>query len=111
MPRTDAPAPPLLRRLRRVLGHGLSLAYLAGCAAVTVWALVDAATDDSGESLALIFPVLATAPVGLILLVTPDGLPAFLLAVVLGALVNAAVIGWCARALRRGEKTPDPYAE
>ncbi|MDQ1005780.1 hypothetical protein QFZ82_000265 [Streptomyces sp. V4I23] len=31
----------------------------------------------------------------------------FVAAVGLGALVNAAVIGWCARALRRGGN-PDP---
>jgi hypothetical protein len=39
-------------------------------------------------------------------LLLPEGDVAFLLSIVLGALINAMVIGWCARALRRG-KTPD----
>ena len=45
---------------------------------------------------------IATAPTSLLLLTLP-GVSATLTApVVLGALLNAALIGWCARTLRRG---------
>ena len=49
-----------------------------------------------------VIPLLATAPTSLLLLTLP-GVSATLTApVVLGALLNAALIGWCARTLRRG---------
>ncbi|EFE68247.1 MULTISPECIES: SCO4225 family membrane protein [Streptomyces] len=95
------------RRLRHVLGDVFSLVYLALCAALLVWALVASALDDTGESMAGVIPLLATAPVSLLLLLLPGGLASVIVAVVVGALVNAAVIGWCARALRRGGR-PDP---
>ncbi|MFJ9021015.1 SCO4225 family membrane protein [Streptomyces sp. NPDC102259] len=101
----------LLHRLRRSLGHALgdvfARGYLALCAVLLVWAIVVTAGDSSGESMAGVVPLLATAPGGFVLLVLPDGVAMFVVAVVFGALVNATVIGWCARALRRGER-PDP---
>ncbi|MFD5269145.1 SCO4225 family membrane protein [Streptomyces sp. NPDC058335] len=93
---------PFSRRLRHVLGDAVALAYLAVCAALLVWAIVVSAVDDSGESMAAVIPLLATAPGSLLFLVLPDSGAMLLLAVVLGALINATVIGWCSRALRRG---------
>ncbi|OQD52953.1 hypothetical protein BM536_033435 [Streptomyces phaeoluteigriseus] len=92
----------LLRRLRHALGDVVALVYLAVCAVLLVWAIVVAAADDSGESMAAVIPLLATAPGSFLFLVLPDGGAMLLLAVVLGALINATVIGWCSRALRRG---------
>ena len=92
----------LPRRLRHVLGDVVALVYLAVCAALLVWAIVVALADDSGESMAAVIPLFATAPGSLLVLVLPEGGAMLLLAVVLGALINATVIGWCSRALRRG---------
>ncbi|MEV6613262.1 hypothetical protein AB0N31_05150 [Streptomyces sp. NPDC051051] len=97
----------LTRRLRRTFGNAFALAYLALCAALFVWAILVSVTDDSGESMAIIFPLLATAPTSLVLLVLPGGIVMVTAVVVLAALVNAAVIGWCAHALRRGVRS-DP---
>ncbi|MET9504347.1 hypothetical protein ABZY42_21960 [Streptomyces sp. NPDC006622] len=97
----------LSRRLRQTFGSVSALVYLALCAALFVWAIVVSVGDDSGESMAIIFPLLATAPTSLVLLVLPGGLAMVTVVVVLAALVNAAIIGWCARVLRRGGR-PDP---
>jgi TRAP-type C4-dicarboxylate transport system permease small subunit len=94
-------------RLRHALGDVAALVYLALCAVLLVWALVVSAGDSSGESMAGVIPLLATAPASLVLLVLPDGAAMLAVAVAFGALVNASVIGWCARALRRGNR-PDP---
>lgn len=108
MPSTDAHAGRSpLHRLGQYLRNPFALAYLGICAAVVVWTVVVTVMDDSGESMAGIVPVLATAPASLVLLVLPDGRAMFVVAVVLGALVNASVIGWCARALSGGNR-PDP---
>lgn len=96
----------LPRRLRHALGEVAALIYLAACAALLVWALVVSAGDNSDGSMAGVIPLLATAPASFVLFVLPDGAAMAVLAVVLGALVNATVIGWCARALRRGN-SPD----
>lgn len=98
----------LPRRIRHALGDVVSLAYLGICAALLVWALVDAATDSTDESMAGVIPILATAPSSFVLFFLPDGAVMVVLAVVVGALVNATVIGWCARALRRGRQTDSP---
>ncbi|MEU2281843.1 hypothetical protein ABZ614_07835 [Streptomyces sp. NPDC013178] len=97
----------LARSVRHALGDVVARVYLAVCAALLVWALVVTVGDDSGESMAGVIPLLATAPASLVLLVLPDHYAMFVVAVVVGALVNAAVIGWCARALRRGDRA-DP---
>ncbi|WP_329255124.1 hypothetical protein OG223_29745 [Streptomyces sp. NBC_01478] len=96
-----------LHRLGQNLRNPFALGYLAVCVAIVVWTVVVTVMDDSGESMAGVVPVLATAPASLVLLVLPDGRAMFVVAVVLGALVNASVIGWCARALSRGSR-PDP---
>ncbi|MFD5872191.1 SCO4225 family membrane protein [Streptomyces sp. NPDC060322] len=80
--------------------------YLIACALMLAWAILAA----SEGSMALVLPLVASAPVGiLLLLVLPDGAGMFCLSIVLGALVNALVVGWCARALRRGH-TPETAA-
>lgn len=89
------------RRLRDHIGV-VGLVYLGVCAALLVWALVVTAGDSSGESMAGVIPILATAPASLVFLVLPDSSVMFPIAVALGAGVNAAIIGWCTRALRRG---------
>ena len=100
MPR---PGLPVLRGVRRTLGTAAARIYLAGCALLLGWALVTA----SDGSVAAVVPVFATVPSSLVLLLLlPEGGTMFLLSIVLGALINAVVIGWCARALRRGS-TPD----
>jgi hypothetical protein len=96
-----------LHRLGQNLRNPFALAYLALCAALLVWAVVVSLTDDSGESMAGVVPLLATAPASLLFLVLPGGAAVLVVAIALGALVNATVIGWCARALSRGNR-PDP---
>ncbi|MEJ1201585.1 MULTISPECIES: SCO4225 family membrane protein [unclassified Streptomyces] len=88
------------RRLRDHVGV-VGLVYLALCAALLAWSLIVTIGDSSGESMAGVIPVLATAPVSLVFLVLPDHVMWFITAVALGAAVNAAIIGWCTRALRR----------
>ncbi|KQX62237.1 hypothetical protein [Streptomyces sp. Root1310] len=97
----------LLHRVGQALGDVFALVYLALCAGLLVWAFVVTALDSSDESMAGVIPLFATAPAGFVVLVLPDGVAMFVLAVVFGALVNATVIGWCARAPRRGGR-PDP---
>lgn len=89
--------------LRKALTTPAALVYLALCAALLIWALAVSAGDSSDESMAGVIPLLATAPFSLVLLALPDGPAMVVLAVAFGALVNAAFIGWCARALRRGD--------
>ncbi|MER6953720.1 MULTISPECIES: SCO4225 family membrane protein [unclassified Streptomyces] len=91
-----------MTRLRHVLGSVFALGYLAICAVLLGWAFVVSVVDDSGESMAGVVPLLATAPASLLLLPFGDHYAMFVVTVVVGALVNATVIGWCARALRRG---------
>ncbi|MDX3129532.1 hypothetical protein PV367_06880 [Streptomyces europaeiscabiei] len=92
------------RRLRDHIGV-VGLAYLGVCAVLLVWALVVTAGESTDASMAGVIPLLATAPVSLVLLVLPDNLVMAIIAVALGAAVNAAIIGWCTRALRRGGRT------
>ncbi|MDX2934883.1 SCO4225 family membrane protein [Streptomyces ipomoeae] len=93
----------LPRRLRHALSDIVALIYLGVCAALLVWAIVVTFGDSSDESMAGVIPLLATAPASFILFVLPDGGAMLIVAVVLGALVNATLIGLCARALRRGD--------
>ncbi|MFG2023647.1 SCO4225 family membrane protein [Streptomyces sp. NPDC048825] len=93
------------RRLRDHLGV-VGLVYLAVCVVLLVWALMATGGDSSGESMAGVIPLLATAPASLVYLVLPDNNVMFISAVALGAEVNAEIIGWCTRALRRGGR-PD----
>ncbi|MFH8465252.1 SCO4225 family membrane protein [Streptomyces sp. NPDC017991] len=91
------------RRLGHALKDVFALVYLVVCAGLVVWAYVVSASDGSDGSMAGVIPLLATAPASLVpLMLLPDAAAMFLVAVAFGALVNALVIGWCARALRRG---------
>ncbi|WP_328454806.1 hypothetical protein OG780_34470 [Streptomyces sp. NBC_00386] len=92
----------LLRGVRRALGTLAARIYLTACVLLFVWALV----VSSEGSLAFVIPLFATMPASLVLLVLPEHSGMLLLSMVLGALVNALIIGWCARVLRRGSK-PD----
>ncbi|MDB1086547.1 hypothetical protein PJ985_03070 [Streptomyces sp. ACA25] len=95
----NGPGPSLLRRVRRNLGDITALIYLIVCALLLGWALVVA----SDESMGGVIPLLATAPASIVLLVAlPEGIATFFVSIIFGALINALVIGWCARALRRG---------
>ena len=98
-----------LHRLGQNLRNPFALGYLLICVALVVWAVVVTVVDDSGESMAGVIPMLATAPTSLVFLVLPDGAAMLVVSMVVGALVNAAIIGWCARALARGNR-PDPTA-
>ncbi|MFJ1749780.1 SCO4225 family membrane protein [Streptomyces sp. NPDC088116] len=91
-----------LHIVRSSLTNVVALAYLVVCAGLLIWALTASAGDDA--SFAGVIPLLATAPVSLVLLVLPEGLAMVILSVVLGALVNALVIGWCVRTLRQGRQ-------
>ena len=87
---------------RDALATALAGLYLVVCAGLLVWAVVVSNADNPDASMAGVIPVFATAPVSLVFLVLPDHVSSFYLAVGLGALVNAALIHWCVRALRRG---------
>ncbi|MBO8191039.1 hypothetical protein ITI46_04905 [Streptomyces oryzae] len=91
---------------RSVLARG----YLAVCAALVIWAVVVSSGDQPDASMAGVIPLFATAPVSLIVLVLPDHVSMLFVAVGLGALVNALIIGWCARTLRRGSGGSAPMA-
>ncbi|HET6860661.1 MAG TPA: hypothetical protein VFH94_26635 [Streptomyces sp.] len=93
------------RRLREHVGV-VGLVYLGACAALLVWAWAVTVGDTSDESMAGVIPLLATAPASLVVLVLPESSVMFIAAIVFGAAVNAAIIGWCTRALRRGGR-PD----
>ncbi|OQD57461.1 hypothetical protein BM536_002820 [Streptomyces phaeoluteigriseus] len=98
------PSLSILRGVRRALGNIAARVYLAACALLLGWALVAA----SDESMAAVIPLFATIPTSLaLLLVLPEGTTMFLLSIVLGALINAVVIGWCVRTLHRGSN-PGP---
>lgn len=99
---------PFLRTVREALSSVVALGYLGACAILLVWALTVDAGDDA--SFAGVIPTLATAPVSLVLLVLPDHISMAVLAIALGALVNAVLIGWCVRTLRRGRGGSTPTA-
>lgn len=91
-----------LHIVRSSLTNVVALVHLAVCAGLLVWALTVSAGPDA--SFAGVIPLLATAPVSLVLLVLPEGMAMIIFAIALGALVNAMVIGWCVRALRQGRR-------
>lgn len=95
------------RRVRHALSDLAALVYLGICAVLLVWALVVTINDSTDESMALVIPMLATAPASFVLFFLPDGPAMVVLAIGVGAMANATVIGWCARVLRRGPGKPD----
>lgn len=98
---------PLPRRRRPAPGDIVALVYLVGCVALLVWAFAMSSDDGSDGSMAAVLPLLATAPVSFVWMLLPEGAAMLVVAVLLGGLANAALIRWCARVLRRGNR-PDP---
>ncbi|WP_368396667.1 SCO4225 family membrane protein [Streptomyces sclerotialus] len=101
---------PVLRTVHGALSSTLARVYLAVCAVLLIWAVVVSYGDNPDASFAGVVPLIATAPVSLILLALPDHIAMVFLAVGLGAVVNAVLIGWCARALRQGRGGSKPKA-
>lgn len=99
---TTGPGRSLPRRVLHALNDIAARIYLALCAVLLTWAIVVTVGDGSDESMAGVIPLLATAPASLVLLALPDGTAMVIAAVVIGALINATFIGFCSRALRRG---------
>ncbi|MFP8963060.1 SCO4225 family membrane protein [Streptomyces nanhaiensis] len=99
------------RRVRRavsaVAGTWTARAYLALCGALLLWVSADAfLVSHEDASMAGVVPVLATAPLSMLLLVAPgEGILTYLSIVVVSALANAALINWCVRALGRGGRS------
>ncbi|MFE2419617.1 SCO4225 family membrane protein [Streptomyces hokutonensis] len=91
-----------LHRLGRNLRNPFALSYLVLCAGLLLWAIAITIPADSDGAMAVVVPLMATAPASLVLLALPGGATVVIVAVALGALVNASIIGWCARALTRG---------
>ncbi|MBV1942608.1 hypothetical protein KUF83_39665 [Streptomyces sp. BV286] len=92
---------PLPRRLLDHVGVA-ALVYLGVCASLLVWALVVSARETTDASMAGVIPFLATAPASFAFLMLPANSVVFFTAIAVGAAVNAAIISWCTRALRRG---------
>lgn len=90
-----------LRVLRRTLGSVFARVYLVAVVLMCVWAVVVTLGDNPDASFAGVVPVVATLPVSLLVVLPPDHWSMLFLPIALGALVNAVVIGWCARALSR----------
>lgn len=97
-----------LRGLRHALSSVFARLYLAVCVVLTGWAVVVSLGDNPDASFAGVVPLIATAPLSLIVIVLPDHASMIFVAIGLGALANAAVIGWCARALSRGRAGSRP---
>lgn len=100
------PARSFLGTVRHALGSVFALVYLGICAALVIWAVVVSNLDNPDASMAGVVPTFATAPVSLVMLVLPDNLVMIPASIALGALVNAFIIGWCARALARRLANP-----
>ncbi|MFJ8971400.1 MULTISPECIES: SCO4225 family membrane protein [Streptomyces] len=81
--------------------------YLGVCAVLLVWATVVTVGDSSDESMAGVIPFLAAAPTSFVFLALPANGVVFFTAVLAGAAINAVIIGWCTRALRRGGRPPE----
>lgn len=90
------------RRVRYVLGDIAALAYLGLIAALVIWVLVDSTGAHEDASFAGVIPLLATFPGSFLVLYLPEHPAMFFVAIAFGALVNAAIIGWCSRRLRGG---------
>ncbi|MFC9648816.1 MULTISPECIES: SCO4225 family membrane protein [unclassified Streptomyces] len=99
---------PVLRTVRLALGSVLARVYLGVIAALAIWAVVVSVGDNPDASFAGVVPLIATAPVSLLVIVLPDHTSMIFFAIGLGALVNAVLIGWCARALGQGRGGSKP---
>ncbi|NJP68850.1 hypothetical protein HCJ92_21800 [Streptomyces sp. ventii] len=91
-----------LRTIRAALTTPAALTYLGGFAALLVWAISSTIAHAPGDaSFAMIWPMLASLPLGLFVVPGLGEHPASVFVpMLLGALVNAVVVGWCYRTLR-----------
>ncbi|QNP69312.1 hypothetical protein IAG44_07585 [Streptomyces roseirectus] len=97
----------LVVKARQNLVNPAALAYLALVLAVAGWVAVDALfVDHPDASLVGVWLFLVTAPTSWLFLMLPGPLP--LVGIVVGALVQAAVIGAGYRAATRGRGTGMP---
>lgn len=87
------------RVLRHALGSVFARVYLVAIVLMSGWAVVVSLADNPDASFAGVVPLIATLPVSMLVVVLPDHWSMIFLPIALGALVNAFVIGWCARAL------------
>ncbi|MFJ4785749.1 SCO4225 family membrane protein [Streptomyces sp. NPDC088794] len=99
--RSPSPPPSLLRRLRHYLTDFVALGYLAVCAGLLGWLLFLFLDPDADIGFAPVVPAFATAPASFVWFLLPDSTVLLFVALAFGALVNATVIGWCSRTLRR----------
>ncbi|MFJ9211730.1 hypothetical protein CU044_4115 [Streptomyces sp. L-9-10] len=99
---------PALRTVRHALGSVLARVYLAVIVVLVIWAVVVSLGDNPDASFAGVVPLIATAPVSLLVIALPDHASMIFIAIGLGALVNAVLIGWCARALSQGRGGSKP---
>ncbi|MFF2187974.1 SCO4225 family membrane protein [Streptomyces sp. NPDC058155] len=97
-----------VRALRHALSNVFARVYLVAVVLMSGWAVVVTLGDNPDASFAGVVPVIATLPVSLLVLLPPDNWSMIFLPVALGALVNATVIGWCARALNRSRTGSGP---
>ncbi|PJE95494.1 hypothetical protein CUT44_23110 [Streptomyces carminius] len=96
------------RVLTAVAGTWTARGYLALCGALLIWAAFDTAfVDHEDASFAALWPLLATAPTSVLLVFLPPAgnLAGYVLLISVAALVNAAVLNWCVRAMRRSGST------
>lgn len=86
------PGLPVLHGIRRTLSTLAARIYLTACVLLLGWALLAA----SEGSMAITIPMFATTPSSLLLLLLlPENDATSLLSIMLGALTNATIIGWC----------------
>ncbi len=102
-PRSSRPSP-LRRALGTATGNRFSRAYLLVVLALLIWVAIDTVlVHQQDASFAAVFPMLATLPWGLAVALLPDGATAGSFAVlILGALINATLIGLLAGRRRDG---------
>lgn len=95
--------------LRFAYGSVFAQVYLGALLVLCVWAYF-ASGAGPDASMAGVWPMFATAPVSLVLILLPGETLPIVAGIVVGGLVNAFVLGWCARVLRRGTKDARPSA-
>ncbi|WP_405675456.1 hypothetical protein OG292_07120 [Streptomyces sp. NBC_01511] len=99
-----------LRAVRRTFAGVYVRVYLAVCVALLGWSVVVSTGPNEDASFAGVVPLMATAPLSLIVIVLPDHVSMFYLSVGVGALANAVPIAWCARVLSRALDRSRPTA-
>ncbi|WP_432096986.1 SCO4225 family membrane protein [Streptomyces sp. bgisy100] len=93
-------------RIQRILAlafvNWFARGYLAVCCALLIWTWVDSTfVEHPDASLFAVVPLLVTAPLSMVVVALPGPSALLYAAVIVGALVNATLIGWCTRTLRQ----------